>query len=134
MNLPATTFTATVEGYLDGLEASWRRVADGEWGLTLEDVGGRPLHVGLALRDGLLRAQAQALDPDLIGDHELLHRNRGLVLARYTHAGDGTVWVEADLPPAAVDARWVDRLLGAVVEAATVARWRAGDGGGIGSG
>jgi hypothetical protein len=134
VNLPATTFTATVEGYLDGLEASWRRVADGEWGLTLEDVGGRPLHVGLALRDGLLRAQAQALDPDLIGDHELLHRNRGLVLARYTHAGDGTVWVEADLPPAAVDATWVDRLLGAVVEAATVARWRAGDGGGIGSG
>lgn len=130
MNLPATTFTATVEGYLDGLEASWRRVADGEWGLTLEDVGGRPLHVGLALRDGLLRAQAQALDPDLIGDHELLHRNRGLVLARYTHAGDGTVWVEADLPPAAVDAPWVDRLLGAVVEAANVARWRAGDEGG----
>ncbi len=130
MNLPATTFTATVEGYLDGLEASWRRVADGEWGLTLEDVGGRPLHVGLALRDGLLRAQAQALDPDLIGDHELLHRNRGLVLACYTHAGDGTVWVEADLPPAAVDATWVDRLLGAVVEAATVARWRAGDRGG----
>lgn len=130
MNLPATTFTATVEGYLDGLEASWRRVADGEWGLTLEDVGGRPLHVGLALRDGLLRAQAQALDPDLIGDHELLHRNRGLVLARYTHAGDGTVWVEADLPPTAVDATWVDRLLGAVVEAANVARWRAGDEGG----
>jgi len=130
VNLPATTFTATVEGYLDGLEASWRRVADGEWGLTLEDVGGRPLHVGLALRDGLLRAQAQALDPDLIGDHELLHRNRGLVLARYTHAGDGTVWVEADLPPAAVDAPWVDRLLGAVVEAANVARWRAGDEGG----
>lgn len=118
--------TATVEGYLDGLEASWRRVADGEWGLTLEDVGGRPLHVGLALRDGVLRAQAHALDPDRVGDHELLHRNRGLVLARYTHAGDGTVWVEADLPPTAVDATWVDRLLGAVVEAATVARGRAG--------
>lgn len=118
--------TATVEGYLDGLEASWRRVADGEWGLTHEDVGGRPLHVGLALRDGVLRAQAQALDPDRVGDHELLHRNRGLVLARYTHAGDGTVWVEADLPPTAVDATWVDRLLGAVVEAATAARGRAG--------
>ncbi|MDQ3768580.1 MAG: hypothetical protein M3370_03745 [Actinomycetota bacterium] len=121
-----TTLTATVEGYLDGLEVSWRRVAQGEWGLTLVDVGGRPLHVGLALRDGLLRAQAQALDPDRVDDHELLHRNRGLALARYTHAGDGTVWVEADLPPAAVDATWVDRLLGAVVEAATVVRWRAG--------
>lgn len=120
--------TASVEGYLQGLEASWRRVADAEWGLTLEDVGGRPLDVGLALRDGVLRAQAQALDPDLVDHHELLHRNRGLVLARYTHAGDGTVWVEADLPPAAVDATWVDRLLGAVVEAATVARWREGDG------
>jgi hypothetical protein len=73
-----------------------------------------------------LRAQAQALGPDRIADHELLHRNRALVLARYTHAGNGTVWVEADLPPAAVDATWVDRLLGAVVDAATVARWRAG--------
>lgn len=119
---------ATVEDYLAGLEASWRRVARTEWGLTVE-AGGRPLDVGLAVRDGLLRAQAQALAPDRVSDHELLHRNRGMVLARYTHAGDGTVWVEADLPPVAVDAQWVDRLLGAVVEASTVARWRSSAGG-----
>jgi len=115
---------ATVERYLAGLEADWRRLAELEWGLTVE-AAGWPLHVGLAVRDGLLRAQAEALGPDRLGDHELLHRNRGMVLARYTHAGDGTVWVEADLPPAAGDAEWIDRLLGAVVEAAGVARFRA---------
>ena len=118
------SLAVTVEDYLAGLEADWRRLAELEWGLTLE-VAGWPLHVGLAVRDGLLRAQAEALDADQLHDHELLHRNRGMVLARYTQAGDGTVWVEADLPPAAGDAEWIDRLLGAVVEAAGVARFRA---------
>lgn len=118
--------TAAVEGYLRSLEGGWRRLGAGEWGLTVE-AAGWPLHVGLALRDGLLRAQAEALGPDRVSDHELLHRNRGMRLARYTHAGDGTVWVEADVPPGAVDALLVDRLLGSVVDAAVVARHRAAD-------
>jgi len=115
---------ACVEAYLASLPGGGRRVAEGEWGLTLE-VAGWPLHLGLALRHGLLRAQAEALAPDRLSDHELLYRNRGLRLARYTHAGDGTVWVEADLPPAAVTPQGLDELLGSVVAAATVARERA---------
>jgi len=118
------SLAATVERYLAGLEADWRRLAELEWGLTVE-AAGWPLHLGLAVRDGLLRAQAEAVGPGELRDHELLHRNRGMALVRYTHAGDGTVWVEGDLPPAAGDAEWIDRLLGAVVEAAGVARFRA---------
>jgi len=116
------SLTDAVEGYLRGLEASWRRLADGEWGLTIEDVSGRPCTCAWRCATASLRAQAQALEPDHVDDHELLHPNRGLVLARYTHAGDGTVWVEAELPPSAADPTWVDRLLGAVVQAATIAR------------
>lgn len=108
-------------------DGDWRRVADGEWGLTME-AGGWPLHVGVALRDGLLRIQAEALGPDQVSDHELLHRNRTLRLVRYTHAGDGTVWVMADLPQEAVTPAWLDKLMGSVVGAAIVARERAAAG------
>ena len=129
-----STVTATVQAvqdYLESLGGDWRRLAEGEWGVTVEAAGGTeaegfgPLHVGIALRDGLLRAQAEALGPDRISDHELLHRNRGLRLVHYAHAGDGTVWVQGELPPAAVDAPALDRLLGALVGAAIVARERA---------
>lgn len=118
-----------VEAYLTRLDLpaqALRRLAPGHWGLTLE-AGGWPLHLGVAIRHGVLRAQAEALAPGAVGDHELLHRNRRLRLARYTHAGDGTVWVEADLPEEAVTEELVDRALGAVVAAATVIRERARD-------
>ena len=113
-----------VDAYLETLEAEWRRVAHGEWGLTV-DAAGWPLHIGLAFRDGLLRAQAEVLGPDALSDHELLFRNRGLVMVRYAHTGAGAVWVHGELPPELVTDRWLDRLLGFLVEAATVARHRA---------
>ena len=116
---------SVVEEYLSSLEGGHRRLAPTEWGLTVESPPGWPLHVGVALRDGLLRVQTEALPPDRVGDHELLHRNRGLRFARYTHAGDGTVWVEADVPPQAVTPQLLDRLLGSVVAAATAVRERA---------
>jgi len=119
------TAAAAVEACLSSLEGDWRRLADGEWGLTLE-AAGWPLHLGISLRNGLLRAQAEALGPDQISDHELLHRNRGLRLVRYAHAGDGTVWVQGEVPIQAIDAELVDGLLGAVVAAAIVSRERAG--------
>lgn len=119
-----TSIVQAVQEYLESLGGDWRRLADGEWGLTVE-AAGWPLHVGLALRDGLLRAQAEALAPDRVSDHELLHRNRGLRLVRYAHAGDGTVWVQGELPSTAVDAEMLDRLLGALVGATIVARERA---------
>jgi hypothetical protein len=113
-----------VDEYLAGLDAEWRQVAPGEWGLSVE-AGGWPLHVGLALRDGLLRAQAEVLGPDQVDDHELLFRNRGLVMVRYAHTGAGAVWVHGELAPELVSAAWLDRLLGLLVEAAVVVRHRA---------
>ena len=114
----------TVDAYLKSLDAEWREVARGEWGLTV-DAAGWPLHIGLAFRDGMLRAQAEVLGPDAISDHELLFRNRGLMMVRYAHTGAGAVWVHGELPPELVSEPWLDRLLGFLVEAATVARHRA---------
>jgi hypothetical protein len=118
------TLEATVDAYLSGLDLEWRRVASGEWGLTV-DAAGWPLHLGLALRDGLLRAQGEVVGPDQLSSHELLFRNRGLVLVRYAETGAGAVWVHGELPPELVSAQWLDRLLGLLVDAAIVARQRA---------
>ena len=118
------TVVETVDAYLETLEAEWRNVAPGEWGLSV-DAAGWPLHVGMALRDGLLRVQAEVLGPDQLDEHELLFRNRSLVLVRYAHTGAGAVWVHGELPPELVSPQWLDRLLGMLVEAATVARHRA---------
>ena len=119
-----THLSDTVSAFLDSLEAESRRVAEGEWGLTVE-AAGWPLHVGLALRDGMLRAQCEALPAGKVSDHELLFRNRGLVMVRYAHTGAGAVWVHGDLPPELVTPEWLDRLLGLLVEAAIVVRHRA---------
>ena len=110
-----------VDAYIEGLEGETRRVAEGEWGLSLE-AAGWPLHVGVALRDGLLRAQAEVLQAGAIDPHVLLHWNRGLPLARFTETGSGEVWVEADLPQEAVTAERLDGFLGLVVRVATQAR------------
>lgn len=115
---------STVDAFISGLEADHRRVAEGEWGLSLE-AAGWPLHIGVAWRDGLLRVQAEALAPDQAADHELLVRNRGLVLCRYAHTGAGAVYVMAELPEELVTPIWLDRVLGLVVDAAIVARERA---------
>ena len=115
---------STVDAYLQGLDADWRSVARGEWGLSVE-AAGWPLHVGIAWRDGILRAQAEVLGPEQVSDHELLFRNRGLVLVRYAHTSAGAVYVMGELPPEVVTAEWLDRLLGMLVDAAVVARQRA---------
>jgi hypothetical protein len=110
-----------VEAYLSEIEADTRRVAPSEWGLSAPDVGGWPLHVGLALtrtRPPLLRAQAEVVGPGQVDDHEVLFRNRSLALVRYAHTGEGAVWVIGDLPESAVDPRELDRLLGLLVNAA----------------
>ncbi|HEV2061681.1 MAG TPA: hypothetical protein VGR12_02420 [Solirubrobacteraceae bacterium] len=120
-----THVSESVSAFLGSLEADSREVAPGEWGLSVE-AAGWPLHVGLAFRDGLLRAQCEALPPDRVADHELLFRNRGLVLVRYAHTGAGAVWVHGELPAELVSVEWLDRLLGLLVEAAIVVRQRAG--------
>ena len=101
--------------------------AAGEWGLALDDVCGWPLDVGLRVRDGLLAIQTQALRPDRVDGHTLLHRNRLADLVRYSHSADGTVHVQAEIPlAAAADHATVDRVLGLVIEAAEWARTAAG--------
>jgi hypothetical protein len=113
-----------VDRFLAGLEAESRQVAPGEWGLSV-DAAGWPLDIGLAWRKGLLRAQGEVVGPDRVSDHELLFRNRGLVLVRYAHTGAGAVWVHGELPGELVTPVWLDRLLGALVDAAVVVRHRA---------
>ena len=120
-----TDAAAAVEAYLETLEGETRRVAVGEWGLTV-DAAGWPLHLGVALRDGLLRAQAEVIQPGRIDDHLLLHWNRLLPLVRFSHTGDGTVWVQGDLPVEAVTIGRVDGFLGLLVRVATQAREAAG--------
>src|SRR6476646_10302818 len=102
---------AVVDDYLDALEGETRRVAPGEWGLTVE-AAGWPLHVGMAIRDGLLRAQAEVVSAGSLDPHSLLHWNRGLPHARFTETGAGDVWVEADLPLEAVTPERLDGFLG----------------------
>ncbi|MEA2290953.1 MAG: hypothetical protein QOD55_2950 [Solirubrobacteraceae bacterium] len=107
----------TIEESLADSGARWRRVADGEWGLTVP-AGGWDLHVGLALRGGLLCAQAEVVGPQQAGEHALLRRNRALRIVRFTHTAAGAVHVQGDVPEAAITAAEVDRLLGLLVDAA----------------
>jgi hypothetical protein len=107
-----------IDDYLAQLDAETRRIAPGEWGLSVPDVGGWPLHVGLRVHQRLLRAQAEVIGPGQVDDHEVLYRNRTLALVRYAHTGAGAVWVIGDLPERAVDAAELDRLLGLLVAAA----------------
>lgn len=112
-----------VDTALLALDVDRRRVADGEWGLTLE-AAGWPLHVGLALTpDGtVLRVQGEVAPPGQLDPHDLLYRNRRQTLVAFTHTGDGTVWVEGWVPVVAADAAYLDRVLGALVAAAEDAR------------
>lgn len=116
---------SVTDAYIASLGAAARRVADGEWGVTIDDVAGWPLHVGVRLADGFLRAQAEVVGADQVSDHELLFRNRTLRVVRLAHTGAGDVWIVGDLPQAAVSAAELDRLLGLLVAAATEVRQRA---------
>lgn len=113
-----------VDRYLASLEGETRRLTDSEWGLTVE-AAGWPLHVGVAIRDGLLQAQAEVVGAGQLDEHTLLFWNRSLPLVRFAHTGAGEVYVKGDVPVAAVDAALLDRFLGLLVRTATMARERA---------
>jgi hypothetical protein len=115
-----------IDAYLDGLpDLRARRLAHGEWGLTVpgEQLDGEPLDVGLRVAEGLMRAQAVALhgaadlDPWM-----LLWWNRQTRLVRFGCTRSRDIWVHADVPVAAVDEREVDRVLGLLTEAAVAVR------------
>ena len=112
---------AVVDRYLASLEGETRRVAEGEWGLSV-DAAGWPLHVGVALRDGVLRAQGEVVRAGSIDPAVLLHWDRGMPFARFTATGAGDVWVEADIPEEAVTEARLDGFLGLLVRVATQAR------------
>jgi hypothetical protein len=115
-----------IESYVSGLPAlRARRLAHGEWGITVPaaELDGRPLDVGLRLADGLLRAQAVALQG--AGDLDpwlLLAWNRQTRLVRIGCTRSRDIWVHADVPAAGLDERGVDRLLGLIVEATLTVR------------
>jgi hypothetical protein len=115
-----------IETYLSELpDLRARRLAHGEWGLTVpgEQLDGEPLDVGLRVADGLLRVQAIALHG--AGDLDawmLLWWNRQTRLVRFGCTRSRGSWVHADVPAAAVDGREVDRVLGLVAEAALAVR------------
>lgn len=101
-----------------------RELAPTERGFQVE-VAGWPLDVGVRAVGVLLLAQAQVVGPGRVDPHELLHDHRRRPFARFSHAACGTVWVEAELPLAAVTPELVDAMLGALLDAAALARARA---------
>src|SRR4051795_3634436 len=105
-----------VEAVVTG--AGGRSLAHGEWGLTVPDVGGWPLDIGVRLRRGVLRAQAFVAGAGSVEEHELLVRNRGLSGVRFAHTGSSDVWLVGDLFEEHVSSASVDRLLGLLVAAA----------------
>ena len=114
-----------ITDYIDALPGDTRRVAHGEWGVTLdgERAGGWPLDVGLRLGDGLLRVQAFALPHrDDLDFGQILHWNRQTRIARFACTRSGDIWVQADMPAETVSAELLDRLLGLVVEGALSVR------------
>jgi hypothetical protein len=109
----------SVSRFLDGVGA--RRLADGEWGLTIPDQ--HPLDIGIRMVDGLLRIQAFAVPAaDAPADADLLHWNRSSRLIRFARTRSGDVWVQADLLIEGVSEGAIDHVLGLVVEAARSAR------------
>jgi hypothetical protein len=111
----------TVAAYVASLEGETRQVAFAEWGVTVE-AAGWPLHVGVAIRDGLLRAQAHVIEPGRIDPHDLLRWNRQVPFLRFAHTREGEVWIQGELPLAAVSPAELDRFLGLLVLSATQAR------------
>ena len=116
--------TDVLDSYLSSLPGEVRRLAHGEWGLTIPpETLGEPLDVGLSIVDGLLRAKAPALGAaDELDPWMLLWWNRQTRLVRFACTRSREIWVHADLPVAAVDERSIDRLLGLVVEAVVAVR------------
>jgi hypothetical protein len=106
-----------VSRYLEGVGA--RRLADGEWGLTVADE--HPLDIGIRIVDGLVRIQAFAVPAaDAPASEDVLHWNRGTRLVRFARTRSGDLWVQAELFADAADS--LDSVLGLVVEAARSAR------------
>lgn len=117
-----------MESFLHSLGQPWRQTADEAWGITLPDVGGWPLDIGLAVRGTrlpLLGLQAPVCEPGLLDPAELLHRGRRLTLVRFTSTRAGEVWLQGELPWPLPSFAPLDAALGILVAAAEDARYAA---------
>ena len=112
---------AEVDSFLQTLPDPVRQVARGEWGFTVQ-AAGWPLDVGIAVRDGLFRVQAQVVGPGQISEADLLWWNRRIHLVRFSQTQSGEVWLCCDLLPDSLSARQLDRVLGLFVLTAAQAR------------
>jgi hypothetical protein len=110
-----------LDSFMASLEAPVRLLAPGEWGLQC-DAAGFPLDVGVAIRGGMLRAQAAILPAGLIDPHQLLYWNRQAPLVCFAENRAGEVFVCGELPLGAVDHATLDSFLGLLVASATRAR------------
>ncbi len=117
-----------LESFLHELGQPWRRAGPDAWGLTLPDVGGWPLDVGLAVRGGapaLLALQAPVCRPGVVDPAALLYRNRRLTLVRFTATLGGEVWLQGELPWPPDGTALLERALAALVDAAQDVRYAA---------
>ncbi|MDQ8043821.1 MAG: hypothetical protein AAGC46_06655 [Solirubrobacteraceae bacterium] len=123
---PATVHAAIVvlDAVLEDANLPARRLADDHRGISC-DVAGWPLDIGIVVDGDLLRAQAEVCGHGQVDPHDLLHDHRKRAFARFSHADGGAVWVEAELPVIAATPELVDAMLGALLEAAGLARERA---------
>lgn len=115
---------AVLDAVLEDANLPARRLSEDHRGLSV-DVAGWPLDVGVCVQDGMLRAQAEVCGHGQVDPHDLLHDHRKRTFVRFSHADGGAVWVEAELPLIAATPELVDAMLGALLEAAAVARERA---------
>jgi hypothetical protein len=114
-----------VDAYVTALPGETRRLAHGEWGITMsaEQANGWPLEIGVRVADGILRVQAFALAAsEDLNPWNFLHWNRQTRYARFACTEAGDIWVQGDVPVQGLDDQGVDRLLGLVVEGALIAR------------
>lgn len=120
--MPAADDQGRIEAYLAPLGA--RRLAEGEWGITIPDE--YALDIGIRLADGLVRIQAFAVPAaDAPADEDVLHWNRSTRVVRFARTRSGDLWVQAELFASNADP--LDAVLGLVVEAARSARAAAYD-------
>ncbi len=117
-----------LESFLHELGQPWRRVGPDAWGLTLPDVAGWPLDVGLAVHGPVPRVlalQAPVCEPGLLDGAELLYRNRRLALVGFATTQAGEVWLQGELPWPLSGDEYLERALSALVTAAVDARYAA---------
>ncbi len=113
-----------IDGFVTSLGPNGRRLADGEWGITV-DVEGWSLDVGMRVTHGVVLAQAMVLGSGQLEDVALLRANRRLDLVSFGLTESGEVWVKGAAPLAGLDGQELDRLLAVLVRAAGWARAQA---------